>query len=382
MKSYDLIILTKESFPDGLAATNRIKCYASSIAECKKVLLLTVAGPKYNVVKEIDQSGTCCGIDYRYLGKASLNYNPSKFVKAWFMVKRYVKLLFLLLFSYNYSSLLIVGREIFLNTVPCLIVWVKRKHIFKEISETPEYIENKMHRRIQTKVCDMYDGLIIISNGIREYFSYNKDDSHFFNLPILVDMNQYRDYEHVEKKNNFFYCSGGNLERDGFIDTITGFLKFAENNDGYKLQVATPLNLSDPYHRKAKEIMDANSQKIEYLGTLSAAIVPQKLMCSLGLLVTPHSDYKTRGFPTKLGEYLASGTPVICSSIESLRSQIDSDCVYFVHPNSPQEIADKLLYIVNNPKEAKITALKGRQIVIERYTMVNYKKNLVSFLSL
>jgi len=380
MKKYDLIIVTGESFPDGLAATNRIKCYASSIAKSKSVLFITISGPKYNVSEELQSSGTYRGVDYIYVGKASLNHKPGILGRTFGIIKRHVKLLKCLVCDYKASSLLISGRSLSLNVIARIITWIKGIPLYREISETPENIANPIKRKLQTQMCRMYDGIIVISAGIREYFKFIKDDAKFFLLPILVDIDQFSEYQEIPKTNSFFYCSGGNLERDGFIDSLNGFLIFAKDNPGYRLQVATHLNLSDPYHRNAKAIMDANSDVVDFLGRLSAFDIPYKLMSSLGLLVTPHKDYQTRGFPTKLGEYLASGTPVICSSIDSLAQQINADCVYFVKPNSPGKIAEKMLQIVSDSDYANAVGEKGREMVLNRYTMINYHEGLISFL--
>ena len=66
MKKYDLIIVTSEPFPIGQAASNRILCYASKMAETKKIAIYTWAAPygcDYPLV------GTCLGVDYYHMQK-------------------------------------------------------------------------------------------------------------------------------------------------------------------------------------------------------------------------------------------------------------------------------------------------------------------------
>ena len=100
------------------------------------------------------------------------------------------------------------------------------------------------------------------------------------------------------------------------------------------------------------------------------------------LMLTPHKNYVTRGFPTKLGEYFASGTPVICSSIDNLVDQIPSDIVSFVRPNSPDDICEALNNLLSDNQASMELGDKARQWVTENYTMGNYRDGLVQFLGL
>lgn len=382
MKKVDLLIVTSQPVPYGLASTNRLLCYADGLAKKKDVVIITLSGPYDNPQFQIPQIGKLENVAYRYLGQTYLSKKSNTIVRALNRLWRHLKLIKLLLIDYKARTILVLSRDNILSILLWIISSLKGIKLYRETSETPEYIVNKLKRYISTNINRLYSGLIVISDGMKNYYRKILSDDKFFILPVLVDMDAFINYQNVEKKKYFFYCSGANLERDGFLDGLHAFLEFNKKYPEYELQVATSLNMQDPYHQKAAEIMNDNTHCVKYLGKLPSFEIPQKLMQATALMITPHRNYLTRGFPTKLGEYLASGTPVICSSIDDLVTQLNHDCVYMVAPNFPQEIVSAMENIVNHPEKAKETGEKGRQFAINRFCIDSYVDELISFLKI
>jgi glycosyltransferase involved in cell wall biosynthesis len=128
--------------------------------------------------------------------------------------------------------------------------------------------------------------------------------------------------------------------------------------------------------------MNQHLDSITYLGQILSFDIPQYLMKATALLVTPHKNYVTRGFPTKLTEYLISGTPVICTSIDDLKTELGNDNVYMVSPNDISAIKNAMLDIVSNKNKAQKIGLNGRNFAINKFTMRNYVQALMTFLKL
>lgn len=376
-KSYDLIIVTGEPFPVGLAATNRLLCYSTAIAKDKKVLVMTYSAP-YNC--EVD-SGTYNQVDFLYMHKKC--DRPVKIKRFFLLLYRYIKLCFLLLLNYRCKSILFVSRKSFYAFIIKFIAVLKSASIYREMSELPNH-SNKVKQQVARYTNKIFDGIIVISsdlgNSIKSYIHKN---AKIFCLPVLVQMDRFEDYRSVHKKNVAFYCSGGNVERDGLLDTLNGFLLYIKKyKTEIKLEIATTLNLSNQYHQDAMAIISSNPEVFTYLGSLPTTLIPQKLMEASVLLLTPHQNYQSKGFPTKLGEYLASGTPIICSSIDDLYDQIPDTIVEFVAPNSPIEVSVALDKLLKNKENADELGLRGRKWVMNNYTMVNYTSSLIDFLKI
>lgn len=377
-KKYDLIIVTGVAFPYGMASSNRLLCYASSIAETKKVLVLTYDAPYREGTQEI---GNINGVDYRYMQCYMLR--PNKMLRLLFLLYRYVKLLLLLLFCYKCKAVVFLSHRMLYAIMVKSVLAIKGVPFYREISETPENIKSVWKRKSVLYVNRIFDGFIVISYGIENLLKKYAHKSKYFFLPVLVQIDRFRECGIVSKRDVIFYCSGGNAERDGLLDILNGFIQYkGKYGSDIKLEIATFFNSSDPYHKKVKDLIDCYPLYFTYLGCLPTTEIPRKLMEAKVLMLTPHKNYVTRGFPTKLGEYFASGTPVICSSIDDLVDQIPSDIVSFVRPNSPDDICEALNNLLSDDKASIELGDKACQWVIENYTMENYRDGLVQFLGL
>lgn len=378
---YDLIVVTIEPFPNGLAATNRMLSYLKGIAISKRVLFLTYAGPKYFSSEcNFPQRGEFGNIEYRYIGAPTLPYKPNGAYRLVALVWRYIKLYLLLIFRYQSSSVLVYSREVPLIRALKFISKIKHYALFRDVTETNATTATKVAEEKLKQVCRRLDGLIVISQGIRDFFNNIPAEKKFL-LPVLVDSSRFNNTE-IEKEKYFFCCSGANLERDGLLDSMKGVLTFHQEHPEYVLQIASSLNMEDPYHVQCKKMMDEHPDVFLYLGKLPATEIPQKMMKASALLLTPHQNYKTKGFPTKLGEYLMSGTPTICSTIDDLQEIIQTNAVFAVHPNSPNEISQALIEIVEQPSKAAEIGQNGKKLMIEFRTIESYISDLLAFLQI
>ncbi len=71
------------------------------------------------------------------------------------------------------------------------------------------------------------------------------------------------------------------------------------------------------------------------------------------------SGFANAGFPFKLGEYLATGNPVICTKVSDVEYYLDDDDAYLIEPGNPQQITQALFSIVNDPETARAKGMKG-----------------------
>jgi len=68
-------------------------------------------------------------------------------------------------------------------------------------------------------------------------------------------------------------------------------------------------------------------------------------------------------------ESMALGTPVICSRVASLPELvIDGVNGFLVEPNSPEQIAEKIKILKDNPDLVEEMGQRGRQLVLEKFT--------------
>ena len=375
--NYELIFFTSNPYPEGLASTNRIKSYAKELAKKKSVLLLTFSpsiSPSYfRFTSGIDEN-----VRYKYL-RPSDPKHKTFISKVAYRIITYLNIVYGFLFKYKTKCVLCYIHDIKYIKLLYLISKIKGFKIYNDITETYEtYFGNEKSRFQHIQSVRYFDGLIVMTEGIKKYFSNH--NRNIFVLPMCVDIDR---FSRIDGKIRpyFFYCSGGVFERDGLLDALNGFILFSQKHSGYVFKIAGPINLNDSYHKKVKEIIDSSSD-IEYLGEIKSSNIPRLMANSMGLLITPHHDYITKGFPTKIGEYLASGRPVICSNIPSLTEVLSEEFVYMVNSNSPKEISEALETIISSPEQASLVGKRGRYFACEKLSVKPYLNDLQAFLAI
>ncbi len=82
------------------------------------------------------------------------------------------------------------------------------------------------------------------------------------------------------------------------------------------------------------------------------------------LLIPLFDDLSSRArFPTKIGEYLMSGRPVVATAVGEIeRFFCDGETAYVAAPGNPSAFADKLLEILDDPQGAAAVGSAGRAL--------------------
>ena len=102
------------------------------------------------------------------------------------------------------------------------------------------------------------------------------------------------------------------------------------------------------------------------------------------ILVTsqPNTVRASGGFPTKLGEYLSAGVPVILTDVgENTKEIKDNIHAFFVPPNNVDLYAKKIEFIIKNYSYAKLVANNGRNYIKEKFSAKVKTEELISFLN-
>ena len=103
----------------------------------------------------------------------------------------------------------------------------------------------------------------------------------------------------------------------------------------------------------------------------------EKILSLSHILVLSRTKNKRSegGFPTKLGEYLASGKPVITTNVGEISDYLtDKVNAFIVEPNNVEAFANCLLYVANHYDEAIKVGLEGKKLA---ESVFNYKTQAI-----
>jgi glycosyltransferase involved in cell wall biosynthesis len=110
--------------------------------------------------------------------------------------------------------------------------------------------------------------------------------------------------------------------------------------------------------RQAQELGLAN---VIFHGLQPHSAVPLFLWHADVLLLPPSHHHPSADWtsPLKLGEYLASGTPVVATQIPALRDWVTDQEVEFVQPDSPKDLVEGIQHVLHDRRRAESLSAAG-----------------------
>jgi glycosyltransferase involved in cell wall biosynthesis len=121
---------------------------------------------------------------------------------------------------------------------------------------------------------------------------------------------------------------------------------------------------------------------IEFVGYLFRDQVKAYLSKASLVISNRHkSKQDYYGFSTKVGEYLASGTPLITTRWgEAINWLKDGETAYIIEPENTEALADAIVRVFTNQEEARRIGKAGQDLCRSSFDYRNWSKPLVEFL--
>lgn len=112
---------------------------------------------------------------------------------------------------------------------------------------------------------------------------------------------------------------------------------------------------------------------VDYLGVIPKKEVKDTIYnySSVGMALN-YSQQLVKGKGTlgnnKFFEYMLNGLPIICTDYELWKEIVEvNKCGIAVNPNNYEEVRNAIMYILNNPDEAKKMGENGKRAIIQKY---------------
>ncbi len=389
MKINKVIIFTDEAFPHGMAATNRIISYIKGFTHHNvkaRVICLRSTEIKDNV-KNNDINGVYDDMNYRYLSNSTIK--PEGFVQK--RVRNTYSNILLFFYSLRNIDNLTISIYYSSHTIPAMILWLTNKikggKLLKEESEHPEvYVKGKgliskiLFKKIQYQLFDVH--LLMTKNLI----SYFKDISKIpvLHVPMTVDLKRFDPNlrKHHSKINKILYTGQLDDNKDGVDILLNAFATIVEKHSSYHLYLYGPAK-SEESMQKYYDLVEGLgiSKHVHFEGLVTREVITEKVL-NARLLVLPRPDslQAQNGFPTKLGEYLASGNPTLVTSVGEIPDYlIDRENTFMAIPGDVRSLEKKLLEIVENYDLAKEVGINGRKAAETYFNNINQTKNILNF---
>lgn len=139
----------------------------------------------------------------------------------------------------------------------------------------------------------------------------------------------------------------GNLsERSGVHSLLKAFAKVERAHPDWTLTI-----LGEPIDRGAADLSkNANLfPKVQFTGRVAVSEVLAYMSATdIGIIPTKDTPFTRCNVPTRLLEFGAAGIPVVCSDLPGIRDYFDDRHVLFYKPDSPADLADRIIKLMGD----------------------------------
>lgn len=230
--------------------------------------------------------------------------------------------------------------------------------------------------------------MIIMTQPLLEYFkNLVRKDCKLIKLPMTVDMTRFENINNANKYGEYAaYCGNMSGNKDGVENLIEAFSFVEAKHPNFKLVMVGGANTDVEFFKIKQKVADLKLKNVIFTGRVSREEIPgiltnARILC----LARPSSLQSAGGFPTKLGEYLTTGHPVVVTAVGEIPKYLNRDNSFIVEPDNNRLFGDTINEILSDYEKASVIGLEGRKVALANFNysvqsarLHDYLINLIS----
>lgn len=269
------------------------------------------------------------------------------------------------------TIIIVDGLKYVLAKVALKLRRYKHVKVYGIITDNPTLLSNEssLYSWLILKQYEKYDGYFCLSEGLNKLANVNNKLSYLF-FGFAEEMPK----QARPQKEPYFFTCGALYKRYGIINLIEAFLKLKTNN---QLLIAG----HGPLIKEIKEY-EQKDQRIRYLGLLSRNdILKYEEHATLNINARLFDESLDQySLPSKVLEYLASGTPLLSTIHTSLMNEY-KDEVMWVKDDSEIGLNRALnKFLKSDNKVLKEKALEAKRKVLNENSLKTQGEKIYTFL--
>lgn len=387
----NILFIYPNSFPISGAATNRLIGICRGLVDEGNLVEVIINRPTERRKNQLNyhRNGIYKGIHFEYATN-TLIWPEKKHLKLYYFIlgqiftisrivkKAWQKKIDIIVSVANYGF--------FENIILFLISRLLKVKLLYTVDEFPWVLINGekymyFYRLLYLKYFyKLFDGFIVMTKVLLEYYkTLARKSAQFLHVPMTVEFDRFFNLTKCSSEDYIAYCGG---DRDGKKDgneiLLRAFKIVLQKFNKIKLYFIG--HIDDNLVKLSNELKIGNS--IKFCGFVDRdevvrLISEAKVLC----LARPFNLQAEGGFPTKLGEYLATGNPVVVTKVGEISKYLqDKVNAFLAVPGDIESFANKLIECLSNMHEAKIIGENGRKIAKELFDYRNYSRKLDLFI--
>ena len=384
------IIFTGVPYPKGMAGTKRIQHAIDALNSYPDISVSVLCTRQSSKLNPPD--GEHKGVPYSTImpdvfRRAFMLKYPLYFFRAQRAFRRLVK-------PTAEGVLLVLGPPL-VDDLPLILEARKQNYkvvfdIVEDDAAAKKMLSSRAARarRASALACGRYgiryaDGFIVISSRLYDkYHGLTKGRTPLLKHPISVDFTWFPSPGVPSLKEIRLFYSGSFGVKDGVEFLIDAFEILASDIPALRL-----ILVGQPDADRLSSVLGRIKncpfkQRIEYKGYLDDHAYYHELnRASIMCMTRIDHPYAHAGFPFKLGEYLASGRPVIASDVSDIKEFLTHrESALLIRPGNMQDLTDSVHYLLECPERASAIGLRGRQVARQHFCYMRQADSLYQFI--
>lgn len=384
-----ILYLGYSGFPYGLAELQKILLISKSlINEGSSVIVLGSRGIHEKCLHpELKKVGHFNGIIY--INSSGTPFRDSRFLK------RNLKKFFEKILEFNVINELHKRNKIdvaiisSMNFRHLLCYWLLSRILgFKVLLNFVEYNSSIPGRqgaiiKLNDYLFDHYavrisDGILVISEYLINVIKRIDPGKKYLKIPMMVDVDRYLNINPSDGEDYFLFCGAADY-KEVILFIVESFEILKDDN----ILLYMVINGSNEQMLEIqKRIAISNkSNLIRFFSKLSETKLSLLYKNAIGLLIPLRPTVQDEArFPHKIGEYLASGNPVITTNYGEVKYYLkDFENALVAERYNINDFAEKMEFVITNPSESKSIGQNGRKVALQ---YADYKQYGIKIINL
>lgn len=378
-----ILLLLNQPYPNGYALTKRFQLYAKGFRENGHIskFIIPIPTEKFGQSNNNSSKGSFEGVPFEYAWKKCERSN-NFFVRRYHDIYGSIRTGFMIIkenpdivITDSFSLLF----YLYIKTISILIPYkfVQEKCEVDYMKEDKLSLFAKIHVKIMSR---FFNGFIVINTQLEEYIIHDlKIKTPLIKIPILVEDFKSLNSSQIDKT---IVYTGTFLERkDGILTIISAFSKFRIAHQDYKL-LLTGIPDNSPDYQKINELINQNNvhNQVMFTGYLKEKELRKIIQnATLLIIAKPENRQNHYNFPTKIGEYMITGRPILATRVGVIGDLLtDNENIFFANCEA-DAMAKKMNYIIENSKLGDEVGQNGRLYAIQNFNYLFHTVKMLDF---
>lgn len=350
--------------------------YSSSNAASNRTHAMVKAFVDNNISVKIISVGIaetefpCCqGVDFTELRTWKKHIKRADYYFQYYLschkLKQYVKTI------PQGAVVLLLGCRDYLH----LFTHRKDLRLYQEVTEHHTVVRTFRAERY-LRDCKYLQGIFVISSSLRHFYQgIGIPDNRVHIINMFADESRFSGLKKEPiSKPYIAYCGNMSNTKDGVDILLKAYSKIANKTDLNLWLIGHYNGFMDDFIKK-----NQLEGRVFFTGLIDYRRVPQLLVNATVLaLARPESVQAANGFPTKLGEYLLTGNPVVITRVGDIPLFLEHKKTALLSESRDLEsFAENLLWVANHPLESQTIGGKGKGVARKSFNYRTETKKMV-----